>query len=250
MPPTARGRVAKRALRIHQLLLDHYGEPTWRNPLPAIDELVSTILSQNTNDANRDKAFELLRAALPTWEAVRDAPTDVVVNAIRPAGLANQKGPRIQQVLRAITKERGSLDLDFLRGLPLEEARAWLTRFNGVGPKTAAIVLQFSLGRPAFPVDTHVYRVTGRLGLRPEKMSVEDAHPHFESLLPTETYYAAHLNLIRHGREVCQAQKPACHLCVLRRNCNYYKTVRAGLAEGPHTGAPAPTTKTRKGKPS
>ena len=216
--------LARRALRIHQILLDHYGEPTWRNPLPAMDELVSTILSQNTNDINRDRAFELLRAALPTWEAVRDAPPETVVNAIRPAGLANQKGPRIQQVLRAITEERGSLDLEFLRQWSREEARAWLTKFNGVGPKTAAIVLQFSLDFPAFPVDTHVYRVTGRLGLRPEKMTVEDAHPYFESLLPPETYYAAHLNLIRHGREVCHAQNPACDQCVLRRNCNYYKT--------------------------
>jgi endonuclease-3 len=220
--------LARRTLRVHQRLLDHYGEPTWRNPLPAIDELVSTILSQNTNDTNRDRAFELLRDALPTWEAVRDAPADTVINAIRPAGLANQKGLRIQQVLRAITAERGSLNLEFLRDLPKEEARAWLTRFNGVGPKTAAIVLQFSLGVPAFPVDTHVYRVTGRLGLRPEKMGVEDAHPYFESLLPPETYYAAHLNLIRHGREVCHAQNPACDQCVLRRNCNYYKTRVAG----------------------
>jgi endonuclease-3 len=214
--------LSRRALRIHQLLLDHYGQPTWRNPLPAIDELVSTILSQNTNDTNRDRAFGMLRTALPTWEAVRDAPTDVVINAIRPAGLANQKGPRIQQVLRAITEERGSLDLEFLRGMPTEEARAWLTRFNGVGPKTAAIVLQFSLGKPAFPVDTHIYRVTGRLGLRPEKMSVEEAHSHFERILPPETYYAAHLNLIRHGREVCGARQPRCDKCILRRNCNYY----------------------------
>ncbi|HLB49719.1 MAG TPA: endonuclease III [Anaerolineales bacterium] len=215
--------LAKRALRIHEILNEHYGEPIWRNPLPAVDELVSTILSQNTNDTNRDKAFGLLRAALPTWEAVRDAPPGVVVNAIRPAGLANQKGPRIQHVLRAITEERGSLALEFLRDLPKEEARAWLKRFNGVGPKTAAIVLQFSLGIPAFPVDTHVYRVTGRLGLRPEKMSVEETHPYFESLLPPETYYAAHLNLIRHGREVCHAQRPECEKCALRRNCNYYK---------------------------
>jgi len=222
MPPAS---LAKRALRVHQLLLDHYGQPTWRSPLPAIDELVSTILSQNTNDTNRDRAFGLLRTALPTWESVRDAPTDVVVNAIRPAGLANQKGPRIQQVLRAITEERGSLDLEFLRGMPTEEARAWLTRFNGVGPKTAAIVLQFSLGKPAFPVDTHIYRVTGRLGLRPEKMPVEEAHSHFEKILPPETYYAAHLNLIRHGREVCGARQPRCDKCILRRNCNYYTNV-------------------------
>lgn len=221
----ANAALAKKALRVHQILRDHYGDPVWRNPLPAIDELVSTILSQNTNDLNRDRAFELLRTALPTWEAVRDAPTEVVVNAIRPAGLANQKGPRIQQVLQAITAERGSLDLEFLRTWPREEARAWLTQFKGVGPKTAAIVLQFSLSIPAFPVDTHVYRVTGRLGLRPEKMSVEEAHPYFEALLPPDTFYAGHLNMIRHGREVCHAQKPDCTNCVLRRNCNYYKTV-------------------------
>jgi endonuclease-3 len=224
MPPT-NAKLAKRTLRVHEALLAHYGEPTWRNPLPAIDELVSTILSQNTNDINRDRAFELLRAALPTWEAVRDAPVEMVVNAIRPAGLANQKGPRIQQVLKAITEERGSLDLEFLAIWPVEEARAWLTKFNGVGPKTAAIVLQFSLGIPAFPVDTHVYRVTGRLGLRPEKMNVEDAHRHFESLLPPNTYYAAHLNIIRHGREVCHAQNPKCGICVLRKQCDYYKNL-------------------------
>jgi len=218
--------LAKRALRIHEILLEHYGDPVWRTPLPAIDELVSTILSQNTNDVNRDRAFNLLRDALPTWEAVRDAPTSTVVNAIRPAGLANQKGPRIQKVLQAITAERGNLDLEFLGTWPREEARAWLTRFNGVGPKTAAIVLQFSLGIPAFPVDTHVYRVTGRLGLRPEKMSVEEAHTYFESLLPPETFYAAHLNIIRHGREVCHARNPECERCVLRRNCDYYKTVQ------------------------
>jgi endonuclease III len=218
--------LARRALLIHQLLLDHYGEPTWRSPLPAIDELVSTILSQNTNDTNRDRAFEALRGALPSWEAVRDAPPETVIDAVRPAGLANQKGPRIQQVLRTITQERGSLDLEFLRTWPREEARAWLRRFNGVGPKTVAIVLQFSLGIPAFPVDTHVYRVTGRLGLRPDKMPVEAAHDYFEKLLPPDTFYAAHLNLIRHGREVCHAQRPECEKCVLRRNCDYYKTVR------------------------
>jgi endonuclease-3 len=219
--------LARRALRVHERLLEHYGQPTWRNPLPAIDELVSTILSQNTNDVNRDRAFEALRAKFPTWEDVRDAPTEAVIAAIRPAGLANQKGPRLQQVLRAITAERGALDLQFLKELPVDEARAWLTRFNGVGPKTAAIVLLFSLGRPAFPVDTHVHRVTGRLGLRPESMSADQAHAHFEKLLPPETYYAAHLNLIRHGREVCHARNPDCENCVLKRMCNYYKAVKS-----------------------
>ena len=211
----------KRAIAVHEKLLEAFGEPIWRNPLPAIDELVSTILSQNTNDVNRDRGFNALRAKLPTWESVRDAKAEDVIAAIRPAGLANQKGPRIQQVLRAITEERGSLNLDFLAGLPIEEARAWLTKFNGVGPKTAAIVLCFSLNMPAFPVDTHIYRVSGRIGLRPEKMTVEQAHPHLESVFPPETYYAVHLNIIRLGREVCGARKPNCPQCPIIKLCDY-----------------------------
>ncbi len=210
-----------RVLKIHETLLQAFGEPIWRNPLPAIDELVSTILSQNTNDINRDRGFNALRAKFPTWEAVRDAKSEDVINAIRPAGLANQKGPRIQQVLHAITEERGSLNLDFLAGLPIEEARAWLTKFNGVGPKTAAIVLCFSLNMPAFPVDTHIYRVSGRLGLRPEKMTVEQAHPYLESIFPPETYYAGHLNLIRLGREICIARKPKCSKCPINKLCDF-----------------------------
>jgi endonuclease III len=210
-----------RALKILKTLLQAFGEPIWRNPLPAIDEVVSTILSQNTNDVNRDRGFNALRAKLPTWEAVRDAKPEDVIAAIRPAGLANQKGPRIQQVLRAITEERGSLNLDFLAGLPVEEARAWLMKFNGVGPKTAAIVLCFSLNMPAFPVDTHIYRVSGRLGLRPEKMTVEQAHPYLESIFPPETYYAGHLNLIRLGREICGARKPNCPKCPIIKLCDY-----------------------------
>jgi len=211
----------KRALAVHQKLLEAFGEPVWRTPLPAIDELVSTILSQNTNDVNRDRGFNALRAKFPTWEVVRDAKPEEVIEAIRPAGLANQKGPRIQQVLHSITEERGLLNLDFLAGLPIEEARSWLTRFNGVGPKTAAIVLCFSLNMPAFPVDTHIYRVSGRIGLRPEKMTVEQAHPYLESIFPPETYYAAHLNLIRLGREVCSARKPNCAACPIRELCDY-----------------------------
>lgn len=213
--------LAKRARKIHERLLEFYGEPIWRNPLPAIDELVSTILSQNTNDINRDRGFNALRAKFGTWEEARDAHPQDVIDAIRPAGLANQKGPRIQQVLRSITEERGSLDLSFLGDLPVEEARAWLMRFNGVGPKTAAIVLCFSLGKPAFPVDTHIYRVTGRIGLRPERMTVEQAHPHLESLFPPETYYPAHLNIIRLGREICQARRPRCEVCPILNLCDY-----------------------------
>lgn len=210
-----------RAQKIHAELLKAFGEPTWRKSLPPIDELVSTILSQNTNDLNRDRAFSALRRRFATWEEVRDAPRSSVIAAIRVSGLANQKGPRIQDILREITRERGSLDLGFLGDLPIREARAWLMKFKGVGPKTAAIVMQFSLNKPAFPVDTHIYRVTGRIGLRPPAMTVEQAHSHLEALFAPETYYAAHLNLIRLGREFCHPRKPECPACPVRRCCNY-----------------------------
>jgi len=214
--------LAKRALAIHQRLLDFYGHPQWRKPLPPLDELISTILSQNTNDLNRDTAFNALKESFTSWEALRDAPLRQVKAAIRTAGLANQKAPRIQAALRSITKLRGQLSLEFLRDLPAPEAKIWLRQFKGVGPKTAAIVLQFSLGKPAFPVDTHIYRVTGRLGLRPAGMNVEKAHDYFEKLLTPENYYAAHLNLIRLGREICVARKPRCPDCPLKNLCDYY----------------------------
>src|SRR5512138_3263035 len=161
----------EKALEVHRRLLEFYGELEWPDLKPPVDELVSTILSQNTHDANRDRAYQRLRQRFPTWDEVRKANPTEVIEAIQPAGLAHQKGPRIQKVLNDIVEERGSLDLSFLKDMPVEEARAWLTKFNGVGPKTAAIVLLFALGRPAFPVDTHIYRVTGRVGLRPEKMT-------------------------------------------------------------------------------
>jgi endonuclease-3 len=210
------------ALEVHQKLVDFYGYPDWRNPLPALDELVSTILSQNTNDTNRDRAFDALITKFPTWGEVRDADSQQVIDAIRPAGLANQKGPRIQNILKEITKQRGSLDLSFLSDMSTDDARQWLLQFKGVGPKTAAIVLQFSLGKPAFPVDTHIYRVTGRLGIRPEKMNTEQAHEFLAGILPEETYYPAHLNLIRLGREICQARNPKCQQCPLNNMCDYY----------------------------
>src|SRR5512138_2607144 len=214
-------RLKRCAEKVHERLIAEFGEPRWRVPLAPIDELVSTILSQNTNDLNRDRAYKALRARFPTWESVRDAPGQQVIDAIRVSGLANQKGPRIQNVLREITSERGNLDLSFLKDLPLEEARAWLTKFHGVGPKTAAIVLQFALGRPAFPVDTHIYRVSGRIGLRPLNMTVEQAHVHLEKLFPPEAYYAVHLNLIRLGRQICHARKPDCPRCPVRKLCEY-----------------------------
>ena len=212
--------------QVLQRLTAFYGRPEWRESMLPLDELVSTILSQNTNDRNRDLAYQSLRRRFPTWEQVRDADPSAVVDAIRIAGLANQKGPRIQAVLREITAERGALDLGFLADLPVEEAHAWLTHFKGVGPKTAAIVLVFSLNKPAFPVDTHIYRVSGRIGLRPEKMSVEEAHPHLASLFPPEEYGPGHLNLIRLGREICHARKPECEVCPLKDICQYYAALK------------------------
>jgi endonuclease-3 len=204
------------------MLLEAYGEPTWRPHLDPVSELVSTILSQNTNDLNRDVAFDRLRARFPTWEQVRDADPREVIEAIRPAGLANQKGPRIRDALHLISQERGELKLDFLAEWPVDEAKAWLSSIKGVGPKTAAIVLLFSLGRPAFPVDTHVHRVTKRLRLIGPRVSREKAHDELEVLVPPEDYYAFHLNLIRHGRQVCTSRNPHCDHCVLQRHCDYY----------------------------
>lgn len=211
------------AQEVHRRLLKQYGEPTWRKPLPILDELVSTILSQNTNDTNRDRAFYRLKQRFATWEEVRDADPADVIAVIRSAGLANQKGPRIQNILRQITAERGSLDVDFLKDLPSQEAWDWLKKYKGVGPKTASIVLLFSLGKAAFPVDTHIYRVTGRIGLRPEKMSNEKAHAFLAEVFPPESYPAVHLNLIRLGREVCHPRLPECQVCVLQSLCDYYQ---------------------------
>jgi endonuclease-3 len=188
--------------------------------MDAVSELVSTILSQNTNDVNRDRAFGRLQERFPTWEAVRDAPVDEVKEAIRVAGLANHKGPAIVGALRHITAQRGDLSLDWLRDLPVDEAKAWLTAIGGVGPKTASIVLLFSLGMPALPVDTHVHRVSRRVGLIGPKVSREKAHLVLEAALPQETYYPFHLNVIRHGREVCAARKPRCEDCVLDDICD------------------------------
>jgi endonuclease-3 len=214
------------AQEVYRRLSQSYGPPTWRNPLPPLDELLSTVLSQNTNDTNRDRAFRSLVDRFPTWAAVRDADPADVVEAIRSAGLANRKGPRIQAILREITAQHGSLDLSFLGSLPLDDARSWLLRFKGVGPKTAAIVLLFSMGMPAFPVDTHIHRVALRLGLLPPKSTAEAAHKILGQLFPPLNYYDLHLNLIRLGREICHARRPDCPHCFLSDVCAFYRATR------------------------
>jgi endonuclease-3 len=208
-------------VQAHNHLLREYGDHPW-HPRDPVATLVNTILSQNTNDVNRDTAFERLRERFPTWETVRDAPEEALVDAIRPAGLGPTKGPRIQAALRTITTREGAITLDFLRDMSTQEARQWLTNLPGVGPKTAAIVLCFALGKPAFPVDTHVHRVSGRLGLIPQGTSREKAHDMLEEIVPEEIYYPFHLNLITHGRAICHARGPECERCLLRDECSYY----------------------------
>jgi endonuclease-3 len=210
---------------VSKLLNELFGRPDWRPFLPPLDELIDCILSQSTSDTNRDRAFDALKANFPTWEAVMNAPTEDVIMAIKPAGLANQKAPRIQEVLRRIHAERGELSIDFLGDLPMPEAKAWLTSFHGVGPKTAAIVLCFAFGREAFPVDTHIHRVGQRIGFLPEGISADNAHPVMETIVPPSDYFAFHLNMIRLGREICQARRPRCEVCPLTTYCDYYQSL-------------------------
>jgi endonuclease-3 len=210
---------------IAPILLNFYGDIVWGQGQSPMDELVSCILSQSTTDANRDRGFALLKEAFPTWDDVANAPTPDVVEAIRPAGLANQKAPRIQNALRRIFSERGDYNIDFLANIPIAEAKAWLMSIDGVGPKTAAIVMCFAFNRPAFPVDTHIHRVSQRLGFLSDKTSADDAHPIMEAIVPPHAYYAFHLHLIRLGREICTARRAHCDQCPLTAYCRYYQTV-------------------------
>lgn len=216
-------RLVRKYSDIFEKLTELYGMPTWRQHLPPVDELVSTILSQSTSDLNRDKGFFALKERYPSWEAVMNAPESEVIETIRPAGLSNQKGPRIQSALRFVAAERGEIDLDFLAEMPLEEAKEWLVRIKGIGPKTTAIILLFAFGRPAFPVDTHVHRVTRRLGLIGPKVSAERAHDILPEMGHPDTFYAFHLNIIRLGREICRARGPRCEICPLKADCDDYQ---------------------------
>jgi endonuclease-3 len=217
--------VAVLALTVRERLQAYYGEQPLKAQQPPLDELIQTILSQNTSDANSDRAYAALRKAYPTWEAVRAADTEAVAEAIRVGGLGRVKAPRIQQIIRHLEHERGAATLDFLDAMALEEARAYLLRLPGVGPKTAACVLLFSLHKAALPVDTHVYRVSQRLGLVSAGVSAEQAHVQLESILPSDLYYPFHLLLIHHGRTICDAQRPRCSACPLLDLCPH-----AGMA--------------------
>lgn len=221
----------EKARQVQRLLLEGYGHRIWRRRLPPLDELIFTILSQNTSDLNRDRAQRELRARYPTWEEVLAAPEGELAGAIGVAGLGNIRAGRIKAVLGRILRERGWLDLGFLDDRETEEARAWLEALPGVGPKTAACVLLFSLGRPVLPVDTHIHRVARRLGLVGERSSSEEAHRILGEQVPHDAVYDFHLNMIAHGRKVCQARRPKCEICVLGELCRYYQEISGRRTE-------------------
>lgn len=228
-PPTVQTRPvesdrAQQTRIVAAALRNEYGDRPWRRHLAPIDELMASILSQHTSDGNTERAFRSLKARFPEWTDVTAAPSEDVADAIRTGGLANIKAPRIQNVLREVRAKFGSFDLSSLATSTVAEGRAELTALHGVGPKTASCVLLFSLGLPAMPVDTHVHRVTRRLGMIGPKVDAEAAHPILESLIGENRgdVYALHMHLIRHGRTVCQARTPTCARCVLTEHCDYY----------------------------
>ena len=207
------------AAEVSRLLAQEYGALKWDLPQDPLSELILTLLSQNTSGQNTRRAFSSLRERFGSWEAVAEASVEDIAQAIKGGGLAQVKAARIKAILETVRKERGGLDLSFLAELPLPEAKAWLRKLPGVGPKTVACVLLFSLGRPVLPVDTHVYRVSRRLGLISAKVSPERAQEELERQLPPEEFERFHLNLIEHGRRVCRARRPRCEVCILRQEC-------------------------------
>jgi endonuclease-3 len=223
-----------------------HGHPSWERRLDPTSELILTILTQNSADTNAEKAFEALRAAYPSglaeerhipgpgwggeglsdgappdWDAVERAPIQELVDAIRPGGLANQKAPRLQATLRTIREARGDYSLEFLGDMAPLDARAWLTAIDGIGKKTASVLLMFSFGMPLMAVDRHVERVSHRVGLIPPKASADDAHDLYLALLQPDEMYEAHVNLIRHGRVICHARNPEHDICPLRARCRF-----------------------------
>jgi endonuclease III len=206
---------------VRRLLREEQGPFRPKPGLPALDELVATVLSQHTSDRNSDRAFASLKERFPEWRDVLAAPAGAVADAIRMGGIADQKAVRIRRILAIVAEREGRLDLSRLHELDDAQVEAYLTSLPGVGPKTAACVLAFSMGRAAFPVDTHVHRVVTRLGWLPAGSTAEQAHALLRELVPADIRYDLHLALIAHGRGVCRPRRPACEVCVLRPRCAF-----------------------------
>ena len=238
MPETP--KVAPATIRIvHDKLLAKFGSrtPSKRDPL---DGLILILLSQATNDVNTDRAFTSLKATFPTWKSALDAPTEKIADAIRRGGLANQKAARIKEILKQIWEAQGDFDLSFLHDKSADECEQYLGQFHGVGPKTIACVLMFFLDKPAFAVDTHVFRILKRLGWIREKASVDEAHRVCKTLVPDKYKLDLHINMIAHGRVTCRADGnggPKCGECVLKSECDFGRD----LEVKPGKGVLAPT---------
>ena len=220
--------LSQKALQITYRLTEKYGLSEWSKKDP-MSMLVDIILSHRTRDEQTAAAYQSLLDRFGTWEAVRDAPTNEVQEAIANVNWPEVKAPRLQAIMKQITEERGNLDLNFLRDFSTEDAAAWLNRFDGVGPKTTACVLLFSCQKPLLPVDVHVHRVSGRVGLIGKKVTPDNAHNLLQVLLPQDarTIYNFHKGLLRHGQRICVYERPRCNQCVITEMCDYYKTVIA-----------------------
>jgi endonuclease-3 len=230
-----------------EALRERYGMPTWERRFDPTSELILTILTQNSADVNAEVAFEALRKAYPSdrpaeahkpgsgwggvglseapppdWARVEFAPIQELTDVIRPGGLANQKAPRLQSTLRKIREERGDYSLEFLGDMSALDARAWLTQIDGIGKKTASVLLLFCFGSPLLPIDRHVDRVMRRVGILPAKPSLEEAHDLVLGVFEPDQMFEAHVNLIQHGRKICHAQRPAHELCPLQTRCRFY----------------------------
>jgi endonuclease-3 len=219
----------KRIKTISNELEKIYGEKRWVVHSDPLSELIATILSQNTSDHNSHRAYASLRSRFRSWDQVRRANVRTIAAAIRSGGLADTKAQRIKSILLQIHQDHHTTDLSFLKRWRTQRVREYLSRFKGVGEKTIACVLLFSLKKPVMPVDTHVLRVSRRLGLVSEKTNAPGAEEILEELVPGKDIYQFHLNLIQHGRNICKAANPLCERCVLFENCDYAKKYRAGF---------------------
>lgn len=204
---------------ITQKLEDSFGEPRWPGRGNPLDDLILTVLSQNTNDSNRDVAYRRLRERFAEWKCVMEAPVAEIADAVRPAGLGNQKAANIKEILLWVRETYGALDLDFICDLPPDEVRQIFIQRKGIGIKTISVVLMFSCGADVFPVDTHVHRLCRRLGLAPDKATAEKTHELMQPLVPKGKAYSLHMNFLKLGRTVCKAQTPVCSICPLAELC-------------------------------
>ena len=212
----------KKIEKIIHSLEKEYGIPSHKKKVDPLDILIQTILSQNTNDRNRDRAYQALKIRFPQWEDLLKAPTGALMQAIRTGGLARQKAKRIRQILQWIKDREGKLSLHFLKKMGSGEIKNTLEKLKGIGPKTVYCLLLFGMGREAFPVDTHILRVGKRMGFIPGGVNAEKAHPWMVPFIPRGKSLSLHLNLIHFGREICRAKNPKCEICFLVKDCCYH----------------------------